>query len=59
MNNRIPAATRPAPLVRMWCSTSEPGMPLISVWVQAKTAKLPMTDSALSSDETGGLPLWT
>jgi hypothetical protein len=43
----------------MWCSTSEPGMPLISVWVQAKTAKLPMTDAALSSDETGGLPLWT
>ena len=57
MNNRIPAATRPAPLVRMWCSTSEPGMPLISVWVQAQTTKLPINDAALSTDETGGLRL--
>jgi hypothetical protein len=57
MNNRILAALRPTPLVRVWRSTGEPGMPLISTWVQAKTAKLRTNDAALSSDEKGGLCL--
>ena len=56
MNNRIFAAPKLTTLVRVWRSTGEPGMPLISAWVQAKTTKL-RTDAGLSSDETGGLCL--
>jgi hypothetical protein len=39
-NNKILAARRPSPLVRVWRSTGDPGMPLVGIWVQADTAKL-------------------
>jgi len=53
MNNKILAARRPSPLVRIWRLTGNYRMPLACVWVQVDTAKLrPNSDS--SSDETGG-----
>ena len=38
MNNKILAVRRPSPLVRVWRSTGDPGMPLVGIWVQADTA---------------------
>ncbi len=57
MNKKILAAPRPSPLVRVWRSTGEPGMPLVCIWMQADTAKLCPISADSSSDETGGLRL--
>lgn len=58
MNNRIlAAARRPGPLVRVWRSTGDPGMPLEGIWVQAETTKLRPSPADPSSDEIGGLRL--
>ncbi|NYF90735.1 hypothetical protein HDF08_002837 [Edaphobacter lichenicola] len=55
-NNNI-AVRRPGPLVRVWRSTGDPGMPLIGIWMQADTAKLRSSPADPSSDEMGGLRL--
>jgi hypothetical protein len=56
-NNKILAVRRPSPLVRVWRSTGDPGMPLVGTWVQADTAKLRSSRADPSSDEMGGLRL--
>ena len=56
-NNKILAVRRPSPLVRVWRSTGDPGMPLVGIWVQADTAKLRSSPADPSSDEMGGLRL--
>ena len=56
-NNKILAVRRPSPLVRVWRSTGDPGMPLVGIWVQADTAKLRSSLADPSSDEMGGLRL--
>lgn len=57
MNNKILTARRPSPLVRVWRSTGDPGMPLVGIWVQADTAKLRSSPVDPSSDEIEGLRL--
>jgi hypothetical protein len=57
MNNKIFAAHRPSPLIRVWRSTGDPRMPLAGIWVQADNAKLRTNPAAPSSDEIGGLRL--
>jgi hypothetical protein len=57
MNNKNLTARRPSPLVRVWRSTGDPGMPLVGIWVQAETAKPRPNAADSSSDETGGLCL--
>ena len=57
MNNKIFAARRTSPLVRIWRSTGDHSMPLVCMWVQAGTAKLRPNPADSSSDETGGLRL--
>jgi hypothetical protein len=57
MNNKILAARRPSPLVRIWRSTGDYRMPLACVWVKADVAKLCLNPPDSSSDETGGLGL--
>ena len=57
MNNRIFAARRPSPLVRVWRSTGDPGMPLEGIWVQAETTKLRPSPADPSSGEIEGLCL--
>jgi hypothetical protein len=54
-NNKILAVRRPSPLVCVWRSTGDPGMPLVGIWVQADTAKLRPSPADPSSDEIGGL----
>ena len=56
-NDKILAVRRPSPLVRVWRSTGDPGMPLVGIWVQADTAKLRSSPSDPSRDEMGGLLL--
>jgi hypothetical protein len=56
-NNKIRAVRRLSPLVRVWRSTGDPGMPLVGIWVQADTAKLRPSPADPSSDEVGGLRL--
>ena len=56
-NNKILAVCRPSPLVRVWRSTGDRGMPLVGIWVQADTAKLRSSPVDPSSDEMGGLRL--
>ena len=56
-NNKILAVRRPSPLVRVWHSTGDPGMPLVGIWVQTDTAKLHSSPVDPSSDEMGGLRL--
>jgi hypothetical protein len=56
-NNTILAARRPSPLVRVWRSTGDPGMPLVGIWVQADTAKLRPSPADQLGDEIGGLGL--
>jgi hypothetical protein len=56
-NNKILAARGPSPLVRVWRSTGDPGMPLVGIWVQADMAKLRSSPVDPSSDEIGGLRL--
>ena len=56
-NNKILAVRRPNPLVRVWRSTGDPGMPLVGIWVQADNAKLCSSPADPSSDEMGGLRL--
>ncbi|WP_433965946.1 hypothetical protein [Tunturiibacter gelidiferens] len=52
-NNKILAVRRPSPLVRVWRSTGDPGMPLVGIWVQADTARLRSSPVDASSDEIG------
>jgi hypothetical protein len=56
-NNKILAVRRPSPLVRVWRSTGDPGMPLVGIWVQDDTAKLRSNPVDSSSEEIGGLRL--
>ena len=49
-NNKIRAVRRLSPLVRVWHSTGDPGMPLVGIWVQADTAscvQVPPTHQAM------------
>src|ERR1700722_8942977 len=52
-NNKILAVRRPSPLVRVWHSIGDPGMPLVGIWVQADTAKLGSSPADPSRDEMG------
>ena len=56
-NNKILAVCGSSPLVRVWRSTGDPGMPLAGIWVQADTAKLRSSTADRSSDEIGGVRL--
>jgi hypothetical protein len=56
-NNKILAVRRASPLVRVWRSTGDPGIPLAGIWVQADPAKLRSNPVDPSSDEMGGLRL--
>ena len=56
-NNKMLAVCWPSPLVRVWRSTGDPGVPLVGIWVQADTAKLRPSPADPSSDEVGGLCL--
>jgi hypothetical protein len=56
-NNNIHAVRRPSPLVRVWRSTGDPGMPLVGIWVQADTATFRSSPTDPSSEEIGGLCL--
>jgi hypothetical protein len=56
-NNKTLAVRRPSPLVRVWRSTGDPGLPLVGIWVQAGTAKLRSSPADPSSDEIGGVRL--
>jgi hypothetical protein len=56
-NNQILAVRRPSPLVCLWRSTGDPGMPLVGIWVQAHTAKLLSSAVDPSRREIGGLRL--
>jgi hypothetical protein len=56
-NNRILAARRPSPLLRVWRSTGDPGTPLVGIWVPADTANLSVSPADRLSDEIGGLRL--
>jgi len=55
-NNKI-LVCGPSPLVRVWRSTGDPGMPLVGISVQAETAKLRPSAADSQRDETGGLRL--
>jgi hypothetical protein len=37
--NKTLAAREPSPLVRVWRSSGDPGMPLVSTWVRAEFTK--------------------
>ena len=56
-NNKILAVRRPSPLVRLWRSTGDPGMPLVGIWLQVETAKLHPSSVDPSRDNIGGLRL--
>ena len=38
-NNKILAVRRPSPLVHVWRSSGDPGMPLVSTWVRTEFTK--------------------
>jgi hypothetical protein len=57
MNNKNLPVRRTTPLVCVWRSTGDPGMPLEAIWVQADNTKLRSGSADPSSEEIGGLRL--
>jgi hypothetical protein len=54
MNNKNFPVRRTVPLVRVWRSTGNPGMPLVGIWVQADNTRLGPGSADPSSEEIGG-----